>query len=125
MQANDIVANLKGHADEYDALLFSCGDAVPVFQNNANKNYNIDMLAVVREFAAKNKLMIGHCAAALIFEIAGVTEGKKLSVHPLAKSAIQKGIATNASVTVDGNYYTAQCEHTVPKLIEVLLDVLR
>ena len=125
LQTDDVVANLKGHAGEYDALLFSCGDAVPVFQQNADRDYNIDMLSVIREFAAENKLMIGHCAASLIFEIAGVTTGKKLAVHPLAKPAIQNGIPTDDAVTVDGNYYTAQCEHTISELLPELLEVLR
>lgn len=124
LQADDVVANLKGHADEYDALVFSCGDAVPVFRDNADKKFNIDMLSVIREFADKQKLMIGHCASALMFEIAGVTEGKKLAVHPLAKSAIQKGIATDEAMVVDGNYYTAQCEHSISLLIPELLKVL-
>ena len=80
---------------------------------------------MVREVSDKNKLMIGHCAASLIFEIAGITEGKRLAVHPLAKPAIQKGIATNDAVTIDGNFYTAQDEHAIPQLIPCLLEVLQ
>lgn len=125
LQADDVVANLKGHADEYDALVFSCGDAVPVFQNNAAKSFNIDMLQVITEFATKKKILIGHCAAGLIFEIAGITEGKKLAIHPLAKPAIQKGIATDEAAVVDGNLYTAQCEHTLPSLIPQVLEALK
>jgi len=34
-----VIANLKGHEDEFDALVFSCGDAVPVFQQYANQPY--------------------------------------------------------------------------------------
>ena len=40
LTADDVIANLKGHEDEFDALVFSCGDAVPVFQQNADKPYN-------------------------------------------------------------------------------------
>ena len=69
-----MVANLKGHEDEFDALVFGCGDAVPVFSENAGKQYNQDMLAVIKAFGDKGKMMIGHCAAALMFEIAGVPE---------------------------------------------------
>ncbi len=29
LTADDVIANLKGHEDEYDALVFACGDAVP------------------------------------------------------------------------------------------------
>lgn len=125
IKADDVIANLKGHAGEYDALVFACGDAVPVFQNNADKAFNQDMLAVIREFAGQKKIMAGHCAAALIFEIAGITEGKKVAVHPLAKPAIQKGIATDEAAMTDGNFYTAQCEHTIPALMPELLKALQ
>ena len=52
---DDVIANLKGHEDEFDALVFSCGDAVPVFQNNATQPYNVDLLKVIQEFATKKK----------------------------------------------------------------------
>ena len=55
--ADDVIANLKGHEDEYDALVFSCGDAVPIFQENANKPYNIDLMEVIKAFGDKGKLM--------------------------------------------------------------------
>lgn len=74
--ADDVIANLKGHEDEYDALVFSCGDAVPVFQENANKPYNIDLMEVIKAFGDKGKLMIGHCAAAMMFDFTGITNGK-------------------------------------------------
>lgn len=125
LEANDVIANLKGHAGEYDALVFSCGDAVPVFSANADKAFNRDLLSVIQEFADRHKLMIGHCAAALMFEMAGVTEGKKLAVHPLAKPAIQKGKATDETAVTDDNFYTAQCEHSLPELMPRLLEALR
>lgn len=74
--ADDVIANLKGHEDEYDALVFSCGDAVPVFQENANKPYNIDLMEAIKAFGDKGKLMIGHCAAAMMFDFTGITNGK-------------------------------------------------
>ena len=125
IEANDVIAHLKGHAGEYDALVFSCGDAVPVFKDNATKPYNIDMLAVIKEFADKKKLMVGHCAAALMFEIAGVSESHKLAVHPLAKPAIRKGIPTDDDFTIDGNFYTAQCEHSLPELMPEIIKALQ
>ena len=125
LEVHDTIAHLKGHADEYDALVFACGDAIPVFQNNADKPFNIDMLAVIKEFAEHKKLRIGHCAAALLFEIAGITEGRKLAVHPLAKPAIQKGIPTDEAFTIDGNFYTAQCEHSISSFLPELLKALQ
>ena len=125
LQADDIVANLKGHSNSFDALVFSCGDAIPVFQHNADKSYNADMLEVIREFAEKKKIMIGHCAAGLIFEMAGITEGKKLAIHPLAKPAIQKGIATDEASSIDGHFFTAQCEHTLSTLLPKVVEILK
>ncbi len=124
LTVDDVVANLKGHEDEFDALVFGCGDAVPVFSENTGKQHNQDMLAVIKAFGDKGKMMIGHCAAALMFEIAGVAKGKKVAVHPLAKPAIQSGLATDEKSEIDGNFYTAQCENAIwtmlPKVVEAL-----
>lgn len=125
LTVDDVVANLKGHEDEFDALVFSCGDAVPVFSENAGKQYNQDMLAVIKAFADKGKIMIGHCAAALMFEIAGVSKGKKLAVHPLAKPAIQAGVATDEKFEIDGNFYTAQCENAIWTMLPQVIEVLK
>ena len=122
--ADDVIANLKGHEDEYEALVFACGDAVPVFAQNAEKPYNQDLLSVIGAFAQKGK-MIGHCAAALLFEIAGVSEGKKVSVHPLAKPAIQKGIATDDDSTIDGNFFTAKEENHIWTMMPEVIKALK
>ena len=82
-------------------------------------------MAVIKEFADKGKLMVGHCAAALMFEIAGVDKGRKLAVHPLAKPAILNGVATDDAFVADGNFYTAQCEHSVSLLMPELIEVLK
>lgn len=124
LSADDVVANLKGHEDEFDALVFACGDAVPVFQQNADKPYNVTMLEVIKAFGEKGKIMIGHCAAAMMFDITGITKGKKVAFHPLAKAAIRNGEATDSQSEVDGNFYTAQDENNIwtmmPKVIAEL-----
>lgn len=125
LRANDVIAHLKGRADEYDALVFACGDAVPVFGEHAAKPYNVVLLEVIKEFSEKGKIMIGHCAAAMIFEFAGITEGKKVAVHPLAKPAIRKGTATDEKSEIDGNFYTAQSENTVWTMMSQLLSALK
>lgn len=125
LTADDVIANLKGRSDDYDALVFACGDAVPVFQQHAGEPHNVALFEVIKEFAGKNKLMIGHCAAALMFEFAGVANGKKLAVHPLAKPAVKQGVATDAPYETDGNFYTAQCEHTIAALLPEILKVLK
>ena len=125
LTADDVIANLKGHEDEYDALVFGCGDAVPVFAQNADKPYNKDLFEVIAAFGSKGKLMIGHCAAAMMFDMAGVTAGKKLAIHPLAKPAVQQGIATDTAFEADGNFYTAQTENTIWEMMPQVIDALK
>lgn len=68
--------------------------------------------------------MIGHCAGAMMFDFTGITKGKKIAVHPLAKPAIQNGTATDEKSEIDGNFFTAQDENTIwtmlPRIIEAL-----
>lgn len=125
LTVNDTIGNLKGKEDKYDALVFACGDAVPVFAANAGKLYNQDMLAVIKAFGEKGKLMIGHCAAAMMFENAGLLEGKKVAIHPLAKPAIQKGLVTDDKFVIDGNFYTAQSEDTIWMMMEQVIAALK
>ena len=113
LTVNSTIAELKGHEDEFDALVFSCGDAIPVFQQHASEPWNVDLMEVLRAFGKRGKLMIGHCAGAMMFELAGITAGKRVAVHPLAKAAIQQGTATDEPSVVDGNFFTAQTEGTI------------
>ncbi len=125
MQTDDVVANLKGYESEYDALVFACGDAMPVFQENAGKQYNQDMLAVMKEFDNKGKLLAGHCAVALLFDSLGIGHGKKVALHPFIKSYMQGCIGTDDKAVVEGNLYTAQTENAIPSLIPELLAALK
>ena len=125
LTVDDVISNLKGHVDEYDAMVFACGDAIPVFQQNAGKQYNIDLMEVIKNFREKDKIMIGHCAASLLFDLAGITEGKKLAVHPMGKPAISKGQATDEDFVVDGNFFTAKEEHFIYAMMPYILDVLK
>lgn len=119
--ADEVIANLKGHEDEFDAMVFSCGDAVPVFKDNAGKQFNIDLMEVIKAFGDKGKIMIGHCAGAMMFDFTGVTKDKKLAVHPLAKPAIQNGQATDEESVIDGNFYTAQDENNIWTMMPQLI----
>lgn len=68
-----MIANLKGKEDQFDALVFACGDAVPVFQQHASEPYNVDLMEVIKTFGEKGKMMIGHCAGAMMFDFVGIT----------------------------------------------------
>ncbi len=123
--ADDVIANLKGHEEEFDALVFSCGDAVPVFAQHAGEPYNVTLFEVIKAFTEKGKMMIGHCAAAMMFDMAGVTKGKKLAVHPLAKPAITLGEATDADSEIDGNFYTAKEENHIWTMMPEMIKALK
>jgi len=61
IKTDDVIANLRGHEDEYDALVFSCGDAMPKFSENAARQFNQDMLAVIKNFdEGVQKVIFGH-----------------------------------------------------------------
>lgn len=125
MMADDVIANLKGHEDDYDALVFACGDAIPKFGENADKPYNVDMMGVIKTFGDKGKIMIGHCAAGMIFDFAGVNQGKTVAAHPLAQPAIKQGTATNEKSMADGNFYTAQSEQYIWTMMPEVLKALQ
>jgi len=122
---DDVIASLKGKEAEYDAVVFSCGDAMIKFGDNAGEKYNQDMIAILKTFNDENKMIIGHCAAAMIFDATGIIKGKKVAVHPYAKQAIKEGIATDEKIETDRNIYTAQTENSIWILIPELLKVLK
>lgn len=125
IRADDTVANLKGKEDRYDALVFACGDAIPKFAENASTHYNQDLIQVIKSFGDKGKILIGHCAAGLMFDTAGVVDGKKLAQHPYIKGAIRKGVATDDTYAVDGNVYTAQTENFIGGMIDTVVKALK
>ncbi len=125
IQTDDVVASLKGNEDAYDALVFACGDAIPKFSENAGEQYNQDMLAVMKNFDDKGKIMIGHCAAALLYDNLGIGKGKKVALHPFIKDVVKGCIGTDEKAVVDGNIYTAQTENAITELIPQLLEVLK
>lgn len=125
LQVHDVIANLKGHEDEYGALVFACGDAIPKFNENADKQYNKDLMEVITTFGNKGKVMIGHCAAGMMFEFAGIAGGKKISLHPFVKSLIKNAKATDEPSSTDGNFYTAQTENTIGTMIHEVVSALK
>lgn len=122
---DDVVANLKGHEGEYDALVFSCGDAMIKLGENAEKQYNKDMLEVIGNFNKAGKLIAGHCAAAVIFDKVGASTGKRVAVHPYGKPGVQNGTATDDKFVIDQNLYTAQTENSIWEMMPKLLEALK
>jgi putative intracellular protease/amidase len=125
LQTDDVVANLKGDEDSYDALVFACGDAMPKFSENAGKPEYQDLLAVIKNFGDNGKLIIGHCVGGLLFDITGIAAGKRLALHPFIKDVLKNATGTDEAYVVDGNFYTAQTETTLHLLMPELLNVLK
>ena len=123
--ADDVIANLKGNSGDYEALVFSCGDAMPTFAETIAQPHNQDMLAVIKEFDDAGKLIAGHCVGGLLFDIAGITKGRTVAAHPFVQSAIKGGKATNNSNAIDGKLYTAQTENTLSDLLPQLISALK
>jgi len=122
---DDVVANLPGHEDEFGALVFACGDAVPKFAEYAHEQYNKEMMEAIKRFAAKGKILAGHCAAAMMFDKGCAVDGKKVAIHPLAKAAILRAEATDSASEIDGNVFTAQTENTIRTMMPKLLKALQ
>ncbi len=125
LQTDDVVANLKGHEDEYDALVFACGDAMPKFGENASKQFNQDMLAVMKTFNDKGKMLVGHCAVALLYDMLEIGKGKKVALHPLIKNVVKNCVGTDEKSVVENNIYTAQTENSIADLMPKLLKALK
>jgi putative intracellular protease/amidase len=125
MQTDDIVEHLKGHEDEYDVLVFACGDAMPKFGEKAGKQFNQDMLSVIRTFDDKGNMLVGHCAVALLLDNLGIGKGKKVALHPFIKSMVKGCIGTDEKSVISGNIYTAQTENSISALLPDLLKVLK
>jgi len=125
LQTDDVVSHLKGRENEFDALVFACGNAMPKFSENAWKPENQDLLAVIQAFGDKGKIIVGHCVGGLLFDITGIATGKRLALHPFVKNAVKTAIGTDEPFVVDGNFYTAQTEKTQDLLICELLKALK
>jgi putative intracellular protease/amidase len=125
IKANERIGFLKGNEDEYDALVFSCGNAMLKFVENVDKPYYQDLIEVVKTFGAKDKLIIGHCVAALIFDNIEKAAGRKASIHPFVKSALHNMIGTDEKTTVDGNFFTAQDENVICELLPKVIEALK
>ncbi|MDR2511496.1 MAG: DJ-1/PfpI family protein [Bacteroidales bacterium] len=125
LQMDDVVANLQGRENEFDALVFACGDAMPKFANNVDEQYYQDLLSVIEAFSNNGKILVGHCVAALLFDNLGIGKGKKVALHPFVKAFLTGCIGTNEQVVIDGNMYTAQTENSLPLLLPKLLEVLK
>ena len=125
LRLDDTVSRLAGREEEYDALVFACGDAMPKFAENADKPFNREMLRIMKRFAEQGKPMIGHCAAALLYDNLGIARRRRVALHPFLKTVVRECIPTDDKAVVDGNFYTAQTENALSELMPQVLQALK
>ena len=104
---------------------FAVADAMPKFAENADKPFNREMLRIMKRFAEQGKPMIGHCAAALLYDNLGIARGRRVALHPFLKTVVRECIPTDDKAVVDGNFYTAQTENTLSELMPRVLQALK
>lgn len=124
-ETDDTVADLKGHEQEYDAVVFACGDAMPRFAQEASLAYNVDLMTVLGRFAALGKIVAGHCVGGLLFDSLPAAQNHRVALHPFVKGMVKSVAATDAAFEVDGNFYTARTENTLSQLLPHLLERLK
>lgn len=73
-----------------------------------NLNADPRIHALLKEFAAKNKLIGAICAAPIVLAAAGVLNGKKATCYPTYIDRLTGGIYENDSVVCDGTIITSQ-----------------
>ena len=122
---DDVIAHLVGKSNEYDALIFACGDAVPVFAQNMDKPYNQMLLQVIKEFGQSGKLLIGHCGAGVFFDMAEVDAGRQVACHPYVKDAVKNGVYSDAPYVVDGTLFTAAEENELHLMLPEVVKALQ
>ena len=125
LTADGVIADLRQHVSEYDALVFACGDAMPHFAEHASEPWNVDLMEVIAAFGRENKWLIGHCVAGLMFDAARVADGKRLAAHPMVLAAITHAQPSAAEIEIDRNCLTAREEHALPALIGHVVEVLK
>lgn len=124
LELDGVIGDLKGHEAEYDGVVFACGDAIKEFAKHMEEKEYKDMFEVIAKFNELNKKLAGHCAAGMVFEIAGVLKDKKVALHPYAKSGINSGIATDNSSMISQNVFTAKTEESALEMIPYFIWAL-
>ena len=105
-------------AGRYDGILLPGGPAVDALVKNSA------LLAVIREFAGRGKLIFAICAGPRLLDAAGILGGKRYTCYP--GTPISSGTHVDEAVVVDGNIITSQGVGTALaaalKLVEIIVS---
>lgn len=90
-------------AGAFDAIVLPGGQPGT---NNLNADQRVH--ALLKEFAAKDKLIGAICAAPIVLATAGLLEGRKATCYPSYSNRLKGGVYENSPVVYDGNIITSQ-----------------
>ena len=104
--------------EEFDAVVLP-GGSVGV----ANLSKSARLRKILRDFAAKGKLIGAICAAPLLLASEGILDDKRATVYPGLERRIP--YPRDAKVVVDGNVVTSQGPGTAMEFALKLVEILR
>lgn len=87
---------------KYDGLLLPGGPGVKELLNNS------ELITLIQNFHAANKLIYAICGAPLLLEAAGVLRGKQYTCLPSVASMITSGNRVEKNVVWDTNIITSK-----------------
>ncbi|MDR1725689.1 MAG: DJ-1/PfpI family protein [Bacteroidales bacterium] len=125
LETDDRIGNLKNREQNFDAMFFACGNAMPEFVNKIDEIYNRDMLAVIENFAKAQKIIVGHCASALLFNQTKALYGKRVALHPMIKNYVPNLLVSDKSFEIDGKLFTAKNEICITELMPFVINALK
>jgi 4-methyl-5(b-hydroxyethyl)-thiazole monophosphate biosynthesis len=85
---------------------------------------NQKVIDEIRLFHHEEKWLAAICAAPLVFDLAGVIKGKKVTSHPGAKEgAFKDSIYLEREVVIDGHIITSRGVGTVPAFAFSIIEL--
>jgi len=109
----------KVTADNFDAIALPGG--YPGFVNLGESD---QVLKLVREMHAKNKLVTAICGAPSVLGKAGVLQGKKATVFPGMENTLTGAQPSEEGVVVDGKIITSRGPGTAMEFSLKLVEVM-
>lgn len=91
------------NAGAFDAIVLPGGQPGT---NNLNADQRVHTL--LKEFAARDKLIGAICAAPIVLAASGLLDGRKVTCYPSYIGQLNSGIYENAPVVCDGSIITSQ-----------------
>lgn len=83
------------------------------------------LMEVPKTFGEKGKIMVGYCAAGMLFDFAGITAKSKQSVRPLARSVISVGDVYKAEKTVESLFLIIPGKNQIVRAIGTVVAALK